>query len=80
MFEDAVQSIFEEKCGKCHGAAVQKGQLDLSSMNGLRRGGESGEPLLADTPTDGRLWSVIDEGEMPPEGESPRRTCPPADR
>ena len=32
MFEDAVQAVLATKCGKCHSAEVQKGELDLSSM------------------------------------------------
>lgn len=71
MFEDGVQSILAAKCGHCHGERVQKGELDLSTMDGVRRGGESAEPLLAESIDDGRLWSVIIDGEMPPDDEPP---------
>ncbi|QDV88447.1 PSD1 and planctomycete cytochrome C domain-containing protein [Planctomycetes bacterium TBK1r] len=71
MFEDAVEAVLATKCGKCHSGEVQKGELDLSSMTGVRRGGESGDPLLAESIDDSRLWSVIADGEMPPDGEPP---------
>ncbi|MCS7467679.1 PSD1 and planctomycete cytochrome C domain-containing protein [Stieleria sp. ICT_E10.1] len=71
IFEDVAQTVLAKKCGKCHSADVQKGELDLSSMTGVRRGGESGDPLLADSIDESRLWSVIADGEMPPDGEPP---------
>lgn len=61
--------FIHEKCGRCHNASTQKGELDLSNLEGLRRGGESGEPLIAPALEDSRLWQVVSHHEMPPEGE-----------
>jgi hypothetical protein len=69
VFESDVRSVLANKCGKCHRETVRKGGLDLSSMTGLRRGGESGESVLAKTVDDSLLWIMIDGGDMPPEGQ-----------
>src|SRR5690606_31741622 len=71
VFETHVQPLLAEKCGKCHGDKVRKGDLDLSSMAAIRRGGESGEPLVADSVDESLLWIMVDDGGMPPEGEPP---------
>ena len=46
VFETDIAPILVTKCGKCHSSKVQKGALDLSSMHGLRAGGESGESAI----------------------------------
>ncbi len=71
LFETQVQPVLMKKCGKCHSQRVQKAALNLSTFAGLRRGGESGEPLLAETLADSLLWTMIDGGDMPPAGEPP---------
>ncbi len=69
VFEQQVQGILKKKCGKCHSESVQKGELDLSSISGIRRGGESGEPLVAESLEESYLWTLVEEGDMPPEGQ-----------
>ena len=71
VFEADVAPVLATKCGKCHGDKVRKGDLDLSSMGGLRRGGESGESAIAESVDDSLLWIMIDGGDMPPEGQPP---------
>jgi cytochrome c553 len=71
VFETDVAPILVTKCGKCHSSKVQKGALNLSSMHGLRAGGESGDPAVSDSVDDSLLWIMIDGGEMPPEGQPP---------
>ncbi len=68
-FETDIQPLLELKCGKCHAGNVRKGDLDLSSIEGIRKGGESGESLLADNLDLNPLWTLVDAGEMPPQGE-----------
>ncbi|MDZ4849838.1 MAG: PSD1 and planctomycete cytochrome C domain-containing protein [Pirellulaceae bacterium] len=70
VFERDVLPIFELRCSKCHGDKVQKGDLDLSSIGGVRRGGESGEALIANSLVESYLWKMVERGEMPPEGQS----------
>ena len=71
IFEKDVKPILSAKCGKCHSNKVRKGDLDLSSMAGLRTGGESGDPAIAETADESLLWSMIDGDDMPPEDEPP---------
>lgn len=70
-FAADIRPVLAARCGKCHGENVHKGDLDLSSIAGIRRGGESGESLVAATLDDSLLWNMIDGGDMPPEGEPP---------
>ena len=69
VFEAEIRPVMQRKCGKCHSDRIRKGDLDLSSMAGLRRGGESGEPSIGETLDESLLWAYVDGGEMPPEGE-----------
>lgn len=69
LFEADVQPVLTAKCGKCHSEKVRKGGLDLSTVAGVHRGGESGESAIADTVDDSLLWILIDAGDMPPEGQ-----------
>ncbi|MCP4786415.1 MAG: DUF1553 domain-containing protein [Fuerstiella sp.] len=73
VFETDIKPVFSRKCGKCHSDKVQKGGLNLSTMVGIRRGGESGDGAVADSVDDSPLWMTIDGGDMPPEGQ-PRLT------
>ncbi len=69
VFESDIGPLLATKCGKCHSEKVRKGGLDLSSIHGLRRGGESGDALVADSLEDSSLWLLIEAGEMPPDDE-----------
>ena len=73
VFETDVQPVLAKKCGNCHGAKSRKGDLNLSTMAGLRRGGESGEVLIDKNLDESLLWIMIAGGDMPPEGQ-PRLT------
>lgn len=71
IFETDIRPVLRRRCGGCHGTGFRKGDLDLTSMTGVRRGGESGEPAIGDSPDTSLLWIMIDGGDMPPEGETP---------
>ncbi len=45
-YEKDIRPIFEANCYQCHGADKQKGNLRLDTPAGIRRGGDSGEPLF----------------------------------
>lgn len=66
-FERDVRPIFAGKCLGCHGAQTQKAELDLSTPAGVRRGGESGAFLAAETPEESLLYEMVHSGLMPPE-------------
>lgn len=68
-FEADILPILTSRCGKCHSANTRKGGLSLSSIAALKRGGDSAEPLITDSSDDNLMWLMIEDGDMPPEGE-----------
>ena len=40
--QEEVQSLLRLKCVKCHGPLKPKGELNLSTLRGVARGGENG--------------------------------------
>lgn len=70
-FETDVKPILTAKCTRCHGGEVQKAALDLGSVEGIRRGGESGAIIDFHSPEESLLYEYIREGYMPPEEEQP---------
>jgi len=68
-FEADIRPVLTLKCGKCHSDNVQKGGLNLSSVEGILHGGESGEAAVAAKVEDSLLWTMIDGGDMPPAGQ-----------
>lgn len=68
-FESEIRPLLEQKCGHCHGDRVQKGELNVTRLAALRVGGESGEPAIGETLDESPLWTFIEDGAMPPEGE-----------
>ena len=71
VFEKDILPIFKSRCADCHNAASAKGGLDLSSMVGVRKGGESGESAVVESLEDSMLWIMIEGDDMPPEGKTP---------
>ena len=69
-YETAIAPIFAGKCVRCHSEQVRKGDLDLSSLAAIQRGGESGEPLLHRQLDASWLWTMLDGGGMPPAAET----------
>lgn len=47
VYEDIIQPIFNNKCINCHNPGKQKGALDLSSREGVVKGGKSGAAVVA---------------------------------
>ena len=66
-FEKHIAPIFAAKCTSCHGKDVQKSELDLSTPEGVRKGGGSGEAFVAHKPDESLLYQYVESGEMPPE-------------
>ncbi len=71
VFETDILPVLKARCADCHNTAAAKGGLDLSSMAGLRNGGESGEPAVVESLDESLLWIMIEGGDMPPEGQTP---------
>lgn len=71
QFDRSIRPLLKAKCGRCHNATARKGGLDLTSLDGLRRGGESGEPAVDQSLDESLLWIMVDGGDMPPEDSEP---------
>ncbi|MCE9566171.1 MAG: PSD1 and planctomycete cytochrome C domain-containing protein [Planctomycetes bacterium] len=74
FFEMKIRPLLAEKCFKCHGAEKQRGELRLDTAEGVRKGGDSGEPLIAvDKPEKGTLLRAVRHEEgvpaMPPKAK-----------
>ena len=70
-FERVIRPILAAKCFRCHGETVHKGELTLSTSEGIRKGGESGEIIVAGKAAESRLYELVSTGEMPPDGKNP---------
>lgn len=76
IYEHVVNRILEAKCVKCHNPNKKKGELLMTDLAGLLKGGEGGNTLIPGNPGESeiirRLYLPIeDEEHMPPEGERP---------
>ncbi|MEL6105512.1 MAG: DUF1553 domain-containing protein [Planctomycetota bacterium] len=66
FYEQQVQPILASQCINCHGTGRAKGGLQLTSWQGLVRGGESGSAIDQHSPNDSLLLKVVESGSMPP--------------
>ena len=68
-FEADVRPIFRASCWQCHGEKTLKGELDLRSLAGILKGGESGPVIVPGKPDESLLFAKVHDGEMPPSRE-----------
>ncbi len=71
FFEMKIRPLLAEKCFKCHGPEKQRGELRLDTVAGVRKGGDSGSPLIvADKPESSMILRTVrhaaDVPAMPP--------------
>jgi hypothetical protein len=76
LFEDVVQPILQKKCIQCHRDGKQKGELSLESLTALKKGGKSGQAVVAGKPDASELFKriTLDEDHkdfMPADGKPP---------
>ena len=64
-FQDHVLPLIENHCSKCHNPDRLKGDLDLTSFNGLMKGGGSGMAVVPGNPEGSKLWKSITHAEEP---------------
>ncbi|MGY6649437.1 chitobiase/beta-hexosaminidase C-terminal domain-containing protein [Wenyingzhuangia sp. IMCC45574] len=74
VFTAFVQPIIDGKCISCHNTNKSKGDLDLSSLEGIQKGGKHGAVWVANQPTKSlfieRVLLPLDHKEhMAPEGK-----------
>ncbi len=66
-FETDIKPLLRVKCIRCHGAETKKAELDLQTIAGIFKGGESGPAVVRGKPEESLLFERIHNGEMPPE-------------
>ena len=74
FFEMRIRPLLAENCFQCHGPKKQKGELRLDSAEAIRKGGESGKPLIVPAkPDESLLLRAVRHAEgvekMPPDGK-----------
>lgn len=74
-FEVAIAPILKRKCEGCHNLDKQKGQLNMATLAGLRKGGEHGPMWEAGDPGNSlmiqrALLPLDHEEHMPPRGKT----------
>lgn len=70
-YEEEIRPLFAAKCGRCHGAAVQKGELALHTPERIQKGGESGAILVPGKSAESSLYDLVKQGEMPADKKNP---------
>lgn len=72
-YESDIRPMFDKHCTSCHSGWFPDARLDLSSLEGVRKGGKSGPLVVAGKPDKGWLMYVLTRAsgrqQMPPEGE-----------
>ena len=76
VFEDVLAPILDARCTSCHNDDKLKGELLLTSFEGLMKGGETGKAIVPGNSATSELYNRItlphdDEDSMPPEGKEP---------
>lgn len=74
VFDHLILPVLERKCNSCHNPTKAKGELDMSTMQALLRGGENGVVFVGGKPEESTLierihLDVENEDHMPPKGK-----------
>src|SRR5438552_13452644 len=65
IFKKEVGPILAENCAKCHGGEKTKGEFDLTSREGLLKGGADGVDVVAGKAKESRLIRLLSHAEEP---------------
>jgi hypothetical protein len=73
---DIVAPILQSRCASCHSEDNREADLDLTSHEGIRRGGETGGTVVAGRPEVSEMIRRVtlppsDEAYLPAEGKTP---------
>ncbi len=72
LFKGPVRSLLTQHCVKCHGGDETHGEFDLTTREGLLKGGEQGPAVVVGKPAESLLVKLIrheDEPYMPEDGD-----------
>lgn len=80
VYLDVIHPIFKQNCVSCHNDAKAKGKLNLSSVEGIQKGGKTASTLGAGQLEKSELYKRITLDEhnkkfMPAEGKTPLSTA-----
>ncbi len=73
-YEKDVEPIFYKRCTVCHSGNVKESKLDISSYEGLMKGGKRGEAVKPAKSMESLLYKAMGRTQkpfMPPRGEEP---------
>lgn len=75
VFNQVIKPIFDSKCVKCHNINKSKGDLMLTSIDQIMKGGEYGKIIEVSNSDKSRLYTYLnlpldDEHHMPPDGNA----------
>lgn len=75
VYAGALQPIMEAKCISCHNEKKAKGGLDMTALNAVLKGGQSGAAWVAGDPDNSlilqrMLLDMDDKKHMPPRGKA----------
>src|SRR6266850_8372165 len=65
-YETDIRPLFQAKCVRCHGDKARKADLDLRTLAGALKGGESGTAIVPGKPDESLLYEKVHAGAMPP--------------
>ncbi len=65
-FQDDIRPLLQAKCWRCHDDKTNKAELDLRTLAGVLKGGESGRVIVPGKPDESLLYEKVHSGAMPP--------------
>lgn len=65
-YEKDILPIMRKSCNNCHAGKTRRAGVDLSSLAGVKRGGDNGPVVKPGRPADSPLYDSIVTGRMPP--------------
>ncbi|MCX7422489.1 MAG: DUF1549 domain-containing protein, partial [Planctomycetia bacterium] len=71
-FDRDVAPLLARRCLDCHSGTDKKGGLDLSRLEAVTKGGESGAVIVSSKAAESLLWQRVRDGEMPPKKPLPK--------
>ena len=61
-FQNDVRPLLQAKCSRCHNEKAHKADLDLTTLSGILKGGESGAVLEPGKPNESLLFEKVHDG------------------
>ena len=65
LFSDSIRPVFEKSCLPCHGPQTKNAGLDLSTRDGLLRGGGQGPAVVPGDPKASLLYKLVAQEAEP---------------